>query len=177
MRTSMAEGTSTSAPEQRLRRSLRASFEVWAQEEADRRAPWESADQELAVRMRVIEGVAVLRLEGDLHEQAISPCRNALTAALRIRTARIVVDLEAATVDEQSIPLLAEMAQVTGRHGVVLDLVGFPPVLRAALARAAAAPIRLFPAASVAVRTSLRDLPRSPGRWLAPPKVRHPRCY
>ena len=124
---------------------------------------YRSPESTFVVQLKVVRGVAVLKCTGELDASAVTACRDVLNAVLRIRAARIVLDLEDAQVGEPSIPLLAEIARIAARHGVIVDVAMLPLALRPALIRAAPAKIRPFANVHVALQAGLTDPPRPPG--------------
>lgn len=111
---------------------------------------WSGDGGRVRASMQVISGVAVLTLEGHLNREAIAVCRPALEAALRHRTAQVVLDLHQARVDEESRPIVALMDRMSERRGVSLWLAGLTVPARGALRNGRTAACRVFPTVSAA---------------------------
>lgn len=125
---------------------------VQAQEGEPARYAWSGCDGRFTATMQVVSRVAIVTLSGPVHPAALPVCRSALEAALRTETARLILDLEQARVDELSLPLLTLMDRAVARRGVTLWLTGLTVRTRALLAPTnLAAPNRVFPSVSVAL--------------------------
>jgi hypothetical protein len=101
--------------------------------------------------LKVISGIAVLRLEGHLGREAVPACRSALQEALRLRPDQVVLDMREARVNEESRPLLALMDRISGRRGISLWLAGPTVSARAVLRTGRDVPYRVFPSARAAL--------------------------
>jgi hypothetical protein len=74
-------------------------------------------ETEFSASTRVTAGVVVLTLVGPLDRRALPALRRAVRAALKVRTARAVVDLEGALLGEDSAPVLRWIRSALARHG------------------------------------------------------------
>ncbi len=72
---------------------------------------------------RVTAGVAVLTLVGRLDASALPACSKAVQAALKVRTARAVVDLDDALLVDGSAQVLQRIKDFFARRGVTMTLV------------------------------------------------------
>jgi hypothetical protein len=95
---------------------------------------WTSDDGRLRSSLQVHSGTAVISMDGHLGRSTIAVCRLALEAAIRIRPAHVVIDLERACTDEDSAGLLTLMVRSAARHGIAPQLADVPPAVRAQLA-------------------------------------------
>jgi hypothetical protein len=93
---------------------------------AQRAWAWSDAGEPGSCRLEVRAGVGVLTLTCPVRPEVFQECLSAFTTALGLRLDRIVVDLTAATLDEESCPVLAAMAGAARRHGVQLWFAGVP---------------------------------------------------
>jgi len=85
---------------------------------------WSDDDGRITARTTVVSGVGALSLHGRLSPAVLPTCWSALSAALRVRTPIIVLDLSEAIVDHTSIPVLRLMDRAATRHGAALWMVG-----------------------------------------------------
>ncbi|HEX3003540.1 MAG TPA: STAS domain-containing protein [Angustibacter sp.] len=72
---------------------------------------------------RVTAGVAVITATGSLDGDAVPALRKAVRAALKVRTAHVVLDLNAAELCDESALILAWVRSVLARQGASLSLV------------------------------------------------------
>lgn len=82
-----------------------------------------AADPPFSVSTHVIAGVAVLTPVGRLDAQAMPVLRQAVGAALKVRTPRAVVDLEETVLDDESALVLSWIRTALARHGASITLV------------------------------------------------------
>ena len=112
---------------------------------------WWYAEDAVCVALRSVSRTPVVTVGGVLDEQAWTPCRRALGAALRARPRCVLVDLEAvASGDDRGAALLGAMRRSALWHGARLWLAAVPLTVAQQLDRLGLAPA--FPISRNATR-------------------------
>jgi anti-anti-sigma regulatory factor len=83
----------------------------------------------LRTSTKVSSAVAVVTLVGRLEPSAMSTCRAALDAVVRVRAPRLVLDLSRAELQPESIAMLTWMHRYAGHFGITLTLTGVSRVV------------------------------------------------
>ena len=88
---------------------------------------WSDDAGKTRTSIRAVSGIPVVVIEGALVAQTARPCREAIDAVLRMRPARVVLDLGGVRVTDRSTPeLLEAMRRFAHWHGVALSLAAVP---------------------------------------------------
>lgn len=109
---------------------------------------WTGDDGRFTATLKVQSGMALISMEGHLGRTALVACKCALDAAIRIRPAHLIIDLDRSSTDEDTAGLIALMVRSAARHGISPHLTKVPMVVRTLLAE-------LVPAGSYSVHQSL----------------------
>jgi anti-anti-sigma factor len=110
---------------------------------------------------RVRAGVAVITLSGTLDAAALPACRHAVDAAVKVRTSRVVLDLNGVTFGDASAGVLRLIRQSLARRGATLSIVAASHEATTWLQEAdPESAYRVLPTVPLAVGVAATTLPR-----------------